>query len=194
MIIRFLESVVDSVDADEAETIPRHNRPGASANVTSDPEEAARKVPVSLEEYMPPRRVEGALEGESMTISHKSGGQTEIQNIPAFNWSNNRQVWWKHGKVGGRLVIEFDVENAGKRQVIAALTKARDYGIVDVSINGAKILSDFDLYNTNVITEEVDLGQCDLKAGKNKLEIIITGSNSKAVKSFMFGLDYLLIK
>ena len=50
------------------------------------------------------------------------------------------------------------------------------------------------MYNTpDVITEEIPLGECDLKKGANKLEVTVVGTNPEAVKSYMFGLDYLLI-
>jgi hypothetical protein len=37
----------------------------------------------------------------------------------------------------------------------------------------------------------VSLGQHDLKPGVHKLTITIDGANDKAVKTYMFGLDYI---
>ena len=169
--------------------------PGATSNITPNPEEAQKPIARSVEELFPAKRVKGAIEGEEMKILKAGGGQTEIQNVAAFEWSNNRQLWWKHGKAGDRLVLEFEVKQAGKHKLTAALTKARDYGIIDLKINDKLVLSKYDLYNNpDVITEEILLGECDLIKGANKLEAIIVGANPEAIKSYMFGLDYLLIK
>ena len=168
---------------------------GATSNVKANPEEAKKKVAKSAEEVFPPKRVKGAIEGEGMKIVEATGGQREIQNGAAFGWSNNRQLWWRHGKVGDRLVLEFEAEEGGKKRLIAALTKARDYGIINLKINSKKVLSSFDLYNNpDVITEEISIGECDLKKGANEMEVVIVGANPDAIKSYMFGVDYLLIK
>jgi len=49
-----------------------------------------------------------------------------------------------------------------------------------------------DLYNRTVIATEVKLGDCWLGRGKNTLKVTILGVNPSAVKSHMFGLDYIL--
>ncbi|MEE8451220.1 MAG: DUF2961 domain-containing protein [Thermoguttaceae bacterium] len=48
-----------------------------------------------------------------------------------------------------------------------------------------------DLINNGVITREIRLGDRELSAGDHRLKVEVTGSNPKAVKRHMFGLDYL---
>lgn len=48
------------------------------------------------------------------------------------------------------------------------------------------------MYNPTVIAAEVKLGVCKLRRGKNALKVTILGANPAAVKSHMFGLDYIL--
>jgi hypothetical protein len=36
-----------------------------------------------------------------------------------------------------------------------------------------------------------DLGEHDLTAGEHKLTVEVTGANPKALKAYMFGLDYV---
>jgi hypothetical protein len=38
------------------------------------------------------------------------------------------------------------------------------------------------------------LGLFDLKEGDNEFSATVIGANEKAVKAYMFGLDYLLLK
>ena len=66
------------------------------------------------------------------------------------------------------------------------------YGIVQLSLDGEKLGGPIDLYNPEVIpTGELALGSHALTAGEPKLTVEITGANPRAVKSYMFGLDYV---
>ena len=129
---------------------------------------------------------------ETLPITVKSGGTTEIQNIPSFRWSNNRQLWWRNAKEQDKLVVEFTVEKAGDYDVTLGITKAVDYGIVRIAVNSETKIDSLDLYNQSVIAVDVKLPTCRLQRGKNKLHVTILGANPSAVKSHMFGLDYIL--
>ncbi len=168
-------------------------RPGARWNVRPDADEARLPVPRSVEDIIKPRRVENAIEGETLSIRERTGGVTEVQNIPHFNWSNNRQLWWRDAKPNDRLVIEFDVKKAGKYEVTLGTTKAPDYGIVRLAINGQSGI-DWDGYHTSVMATDVKLPTARLRQGTNTLEVMIVGANPAAVKRHMFGLDYILAR
>lgn len=167
-------------------------RSGATWDVKPDPTEAKRPVPRSVEDIVKPRRVENAIEGETLEVAKCSGGTTEIQDIPHFGWSNNRQLWWRNAEVQDRLVVEFTVKEAGDYDVTLGITKARDYGIVRVAVNGQTKIESLDGYNGSVVATDVRLPVCRLRQGKNTLEVTILGANPAAVKSHMFGLDYIL--
>jgi len=136
--------------------------------------------------------VAGAIEGEKTVVLSKAG-KTEIQGL-GDKWSNEAQLWWTEAQMGDELVLGFDVAAVGKKHVVLGLTKARDYAVVQVSVNGQKAGKPVDLFNPDVTLAEVDLGEFDLKAGQNKLTVRVTDANEKAVKAYMFGLDYVLLK
>lgn len=140
-------------------------------------------------------RVPGALEGETLRVVSKTGGQAGPQKMNSFRddkWSGVDQLWWTGGKPKDKLILEFDSQTEAKQEVFIVLTKARDYGIVQLSINGEKVGEPFDLYNPQVVTTGIiSLGSSSLKIGKNQVELEITGKNPKAVSSYMVGLDYL---
>lgn len=139
--------------------------------------------------------VKGALEGESLKIVERTGGDAVIQSSDAWEWSCEQQLWWRDGKPGDRLTVEFPVEKAGRYDVRAVFTKAVDYGIFRLLINGAEIDPARDFYNNGVVaTPEESIGTFDLKAGENTLTAEIVGANADAVPAHMFGLDYLLLK
>ncbi len=143
-------------------------------------------------------RVKGAVEGERLKILERTGGQSQAQDMGNFNlgkWSGVSQLWWRDGKVGDKLVLALPVEKAGKYELKARLTKAIDYGIVQLYLDDKKVGEPIDLFNDGVIpTDELALGVHELTKGRHKLTVEIVGINEKAAKKYMFGLDYVLLK
>ena len=174
-----------------ATTVYWYARPGAKGNVEPLPKVAAAAVvPVPS----PYRKVAGAIEGETLKIVKKTGGETEVQNLPEHNWSWGKQLWWRDGKVGDTLSLEFAVENKGKYAVKVNLTLAGDYGQVQLSLDGQKLGGPLDLYNDEVTTTEAVLGTVAMDKGTHTLTIEIVGANEKAIKRYMFGLDYIKLE
>jgi hypothetical protein len=140
-------------------------------------------------------RVPGAIEGEKVTVL-TSTGHPQVQEMAGWGdkWSGMQQLWWTDGKVGDELALGFDLKKAARKHVVVGLTKAPDYGIVQVSVNGKKAGKPIDLYDPQVTSAVVDLGEFNLKEGQNTLMVQIAGANGKAVKAYMFGLDYILLK
>ncbi len=139
--------------------------------------------------------VEGALEAEKMKVLSVDGGQVDPQGGVA-PWSRMAQLWWRQGRVGDKLVLAFPVTEAGRYEVMGRFTKAPDYGIHKLAVNGQPVKNQLDLYNKKVLAEEEQsLGVFELTQGDNKLEVQVVGANEKAKPGNMFGLDYLrLIK
>lgn len=124
-------------------------------------------------------------------------GNVQTQDLTHFKgaWKDNDHLWWTHAKPGDKLELAVPVKTAGKYHLRAVMTKARDYGVVQLSLDGQKLGSPIDLYNPSVIpTEPVSLGTHALTAGEHKLTVEIVGHNAKAVPSYMFGLDQLLLE
>ena len=75
------------------------------------------------------------------------------------------------------------------------LTKARDYGIVQLSLDGKKTAAPIDLFNPDVVpTEAILLGVHDLAKGRHVLSVEILGANPKAEKAYMFGISQIDLK
>ena len=142
-------------------------------------------------------RVAGAIEGESIKVLSKTKGDARPQAMQAFTaakWSGTHQLWWTGAGKGDRLELALPVDQPGDYEVFLVMTKARDYGIVQLSINGKDESPVFDLFDPQVTsTGVVSLGVHPLKAGENQLQVQIVGANPKAVKGYMFGLDYVYL-
>ncbi|MEJ5236956.1 MAG: glycoside hydrolase family 172 protein [Limisphaera sp.] len=165
-------------------------RPGARWNIDPDPTTAALPVARQRTDVVEIVRVPGALEGEELRLVGKTGGETEVQIIDGIGWSNDAQLWWKFGKPGDQLVLEFPVASAGRYEVLAGLTKAPDYARVRLEIAG-KPAGEFDRYHPGVAHDLLSLGIHELAAGSQTLTITLVGHHPKAEPKGMFGLDYL---
>lgn len=139
-------------------------------------------------------KIKGAIEGEKLKILSKTGGNTQEQDMTGFpgQWSGDAHLWWIEAKPGDKLELALPVKKAGNWKLSAQFTKAPDYGIVQLYLDGRKLGKPIDLYHPSVIsTGPSILFASDLSAGDHKLTVEITGANDKAIKSYMFGLDYL---
>ena len=179
---------------DYAPTMFWYARPGATSNVQPDLDEASQPVAQSAQYVPKPRKVENALEGETLKVIECTGGTHTVQRSTTFNWSDNQQRWWIDAKPQDHLTIEFDAPRAGVHDIEVGLTKAVDYGVVQLAVNGQVQHKALDCYHTSVIADTVVLRGCRLVAGHNHIKITMVGSNPNAVKRHMFGLDYLLLK
>ena len=168
------------------------NKKGVFAFIQTD-------TPPPLKKKTPAAKKEKALflEGEALKILSKVG-TIRPQDLHTFGvglWSNDRQLWWTDAKPGDVLEVAIPVKKAGTYRLGAGMTKARDYGIVEFSLNGHKIAGPIDLYNNGVTrTGTIPLGPPQkLTAGEHKLTVKILGAHPKALKSYMFALDYLIL-
>ena len=140
-------------------------------------------------------RVAGAIEGESMKLVKVTRGRATGQPMAQFKadrWSNNDHMWWINGKPGDTLTLEFPVAESGTYDMELVLTRAVDYGMFQLLLDGKEIGSPIDLYDKEVITSGVltiPIGK--IESGKHQLTAKIIGANPKAIKRYMFGLDYI---
>jgi hypothetical protein len=125
-------------------------------------------------------------------------GQQETQSMDPFGagkWKHNEQLWWTGARPGDKLVLAVPVAKAGKYEVLVNLTKARDYGIVRLTLDAGKPSEPIDLYHPTVVPSgPISLGSYDLPAGQHKLVVEIVGANPAADKAYMFGIDRIELK
>ena len=131
-----------------------------------------------------------AIEGERVKVLSVSGGRTTIQRTSQYGWSGAAQLWWTGTKPGDKLVLELPVARAGDYSLVAQFSRAVDYGIVQLSLDGKPLGKPIDLYVPNVVVKPMLLGKRKLAAGSHRLTVEIVGTNPRAVKAYMFGLDY----
>ena len=146
----------------------------------------------------PATTVEGALEGETLKVLEITGGKTGRQGMGGFgsDWSGGAQLWWTGGKPDQKLTLALPVQEAGQYTLYGALTMARDYGVISITLDGKPVASTFDGFNTPKVlhTGEKDWGTHQLSAGEHRLTFTLAPPNPDAVPSNMVGLDYVRLE
>ena len=134
-------------------------------------------------------------EGEKIRIL-KADGTTQTQGIESFGngiWSGNSQRWWLAEKQDASLTVEFTVPKGGDYNLHLAATKAVDYGIHSLTLNGKNVGKPRDYFQAKGVshTGQIKLGETSVKKGKNTLVIKAIGAHPDSVKRYMFSLDFL---
>jgi len=131
------------------------------------------------------------IEGESLVATATGTAPVVVQgNCCGVIWSGNAQLWFQASKVGDYMVLTINVPTAGTHDLSAVMTKARDYGIVSLAVDGSQLGQSFDGYNFPNVT--VDYGSVPLSAGAHQLTFTLVGKNASSINYFV-GIDYLLL-
>jgi hypothetical protein len=133
------------------------------------------------------------FEAETLTVSHSERCDAAPQLMRRFGgpmWSGRKQLHCRAGE-GGWVELAFDVPTAGRFRVRLLGTAAPDYGRIRVTLNGAAVESEFDLYSGRVCPAgSLELGRHDLPAGSQRLRLDVVGK-APAASGHAFGLDAL---
>ncbi|MCX6877402.1 MAG: hypothetical protein NTW21_26870 [Verrucomicrobia bacterium] len=143
----------------------------------------------------PPKKVPGAIEGESLRVQSKSNGRVEPQDMAQYgnHWSGNRQlVWWGGLNKGDQLVLEVPVDKAGTYELELHLSKAEDYGIFSFQLDNGPASAAMDLYNPKLLGPSiVTLNPPKLATGNHHLSIVCHGNNPASTNT-LIGLDCVI--
>ncbi len=163
-------------------------------------------------------KVKGALEGEQSKILAKTAGNAGRQDLLGYgtDWSGDAHLWWTDAKPGDIRYNDVNDDgqinnddrkicgnpwpklNTGLHFFQLEIIKPEHillYGIVQLYLDGKKLGGPIDLFNNGVIpTGVLDMGVHKLSKGQHTLRVEIVGANKKAVKKYMFGLDYLKLE
>lgn len=153
---------------------------------------------------LPPRQervVPGlVVEGEQMPQLLLSAGSSNPQSMGAHEyqgraWSRQAQRIWYAFDIGDALELRLDVAQANRYCIHAYLTRASDYGVAQLYVNGQPASTPIDLWNPDAVLPGTAfrLGEFDLVAGQNSLRAEIVGVNpaSSCPACKYVGLDAL---
>ena len=141
----------------------------------------------------------GLIEAEDLPVIAKSREFSFwLQPASGFrggNWSKDDHMF-AHGTVDGDWIeFRLPVQEPGRYALELFLTKAADYGIVAVSVNGTR-LGTFDLWHGRgvVPTGALKLSDVELGGSEDVLRVAVEGKNPNASSPFFqFGIDGIRI-
>ncbi|MBM3492856.1 MAG: DUF2961 domain-containing protein [Armatimonadetes bacterium] len=148
-----------------------------------------------------PGDIPDAIEAEALIETARTGGAAPTAIRFAGKWSKGRFLWYIGKGSGDYLSIQMDVPSAGRYALSAWMTRATDFGIVQLLVDGKPLGEPFDGYNgeggygpTHVVRADgIEFGEVDLTAGAHTLRLRLTGKNARAI-GHMIGVDCLVLK
>jgi hypothetical protein len=155
--------------------------------LVNDPSPPTRTVTVQ------PNTTVLKIEGESLLATATGTAPIQVQgNCCGVIWSGNAQIFLRASKVGDYMVLKINVPTTGTYNLSAAMTMARDYGIVSLKVDPAQLGQPFDGYHSPNVTvnNNVAFGSVQLSAGTHQLTFTVVGKNPSSINYF-FGIDYL---
>ncbi len=140
--------------------------------------------------------VENAIEAEQLPIVATEGGRADPQGMGGFGggkWSGGSQLFFTPHAKGAYVTVQLNVPKAGRYELAVYYTKAVDYGIVQLALDGKALGDPFDGFNNGVIPSgKVPYGAVELAEGKHQAKFEVIGKNPAAT-DFYAGIDCLTL-
>jgi len=142
----------------------------------------------------------GLIEAENLPVIAKSRDFTFwLQPSTGFsggNWSADAHMFASNTAEGDWIDLQLPERKPGRYSIELFMTKAADYGIVEVSINGTP-RGTFDLFSGRGVlpTGALELGDVQLGGREDVMRIAVIGKNPNATAPFFqFGIDGIRIR
>lgn len=129
-----------------------------------------------------------------------TGGSLRVQDMSAFKgaWGGDAQLWWVEATPGDRLILPLEVPESGMYDLAGFFTRARDYGIFQLRINGLPVGELVDGYaNAVEPTGRISFGRVELKKGVNELVLELIGKDVRSAGysgGYLVGVDGFLLR
>ena len=141
------------------------------------------------------------IEAESLlSRAQVTGGELRVQEMTPFQgaWGRNAQLWWVMARPGNRLTLPITATAAGRYELIGFFTRALDYGIIRLHVNGRAVGPLVDGYADRVEpTGPLSFGEVDLRAGPNEVVVELIGKDARSAgfsDGYLVGIDGFLLR
>ncbi|MEN8160599.1 MAG: hypothetical protein ABFS41_11065 [Myxococcota bacterium] len=136
------------------------------------------------------------IEAEALPVVDRSRAftfwQQPTDGFARGRWSGDAQMLGTNTRRGDWIELGLPERTPGPRRIELFLTRAADYGVVRIRLNGRPLGGPIDLFSDAgvVPTGAVDLGVVTLGAEGDRLRIEVVGTNERsAPPHFQFGID-----
>lgn len=143
-----------------------------------------------------PSKDEIVIEAESLKVVDSSGDKTSPQKMKSFgpNWSCDSQMLATTNAPNDYIVLAVPIKSGSLYEVSAYLTKATNFGQIQLIVNGEPMGSVFDAYSNKVVLSgRLKMGEILLHQGRNLFKFQVVGKN-KSSGHYHFGIDCFVLK
>ncbi|HSJ13481.1 MAG TPA: DUF2961 domain-containing protein [Longimicrobiales bacterium] len=141
-----------------------------------------------------------AIEAEALLAGARAtGGEVRVQDMSDFGgtWGGAAQLWWVLARPGDRLTLPLTAPAAGTYELVGFFTRAQDYGVVRLLVNGTPVGPLVDGWAARVEpTGPLSFGNVALRAGPNELTVELVGKDARSAgygDGFLVGIDGFLL-
>jgi hypothetical protein len=146
---------------------------------------------------LPRNQPRSALQAEQLPIVEQSGGECWPQRMEGFgagNWSGGQQLFCRSHAGPQSVRVQLQVEQGGLQRLELYATRAPDYGILEVWLDGVPFGSAYDAWAPAVLaTGAIRLGDVRLEAGSHELTFVSRAKNPASI-GFHLGVDALVLR
>jgi hypothetical protein len=149
-----------------------------------------------ISEVFPPAKDEVVVEFESLKITDSSGDSAKPQEMRGYgpSWSGDSQILATTDAEGDYVVVAVPIEKSGTYEISLYLTKADDYGLLQLMVNGEALGEVYDGYDRRVLSSgRLKMGRAFLHEGDNQFRLQVVGKN-KASENYYFGADCIVLR
>ncbi|WP_162824210.1 DNRLRE domain-containing protein [Peterkaempfera bronchialis] len=135
-------------------------------------------------------------EGEGLVqLGSTAPLKVENNGCCAVTWSGTGQILLQGTKSGDNATFRISVPEEGDYRLTSTLTKAKDYGIAQLSIDGQNIGGTFDGYSATTATAAFNPATpISLQRGDHELTVTVVGRNAAAVSPYyQAGIDVVAL-
>jgi tetratricopeptide (TPR) repeat protein len=139
--------------------------------------------------------IKGALEAETLSVVDAKGCTPALQIMLPWGferWSNGYQLFCAAQKAG-HVELEIKVPATGRYKLAVHFTRAPNYGIIQVALDGATVGKPFDSFDRAVNPSgAVELATVELTAGKHRVRFTAVDKNPQS-GNYNMGIDCLIL-
>jgi len=141
---------------------------------------------------LPKNAPRGALEAEGLEVLATQSGHCSAQTMDVFgagNWSEGRQLFCASQTGQLWVRVRLPSSGSGRQRLDLYLTRAPDYGILEVLLDGRPIGAAYDAWAPAVLASgAIHFGEHQLAAGNHELGFVVRARNP-ASQAFHIGID-----
>ncbi len=140
------------------------------------------------------------IEGKDLIARvKKADGEVELQE--GYDWTDSGQLFFRPSSDRPVLELEFEIEKEEYRGLVLRFTKAGDYGIYKMLLDGKDVvdiekkdwLRSVDFYSESMTVSDIYVGSLRLPKGKHTLRLEGVGRNPLS-KGMLLGLDSVRLR